>query len=341
MVRRAPGSERFGRGERARGTATVDGVSTGAPVAGVAVGTGDAATDPSPAFAGAVMAGVVVIWGLGPPITKLISAPALVGVSVRFWLSIPLVWAVTYATGGRVTKEVLRRTALAGALFGINLAFVFSALHHSSVAVLAVIQTLQPGIVLLVAGRWLGERATGWHISWTAVGVVGVVVAILGGDPEVRGSALGVVFGVASMLTFTGYYLINRRARSTTPISPMEWMCGVTLFAGLFITPIALASSSVDDYRQLAGLDWLYLLFVAVVVGIVGHTMMSWAHRFIPAARSSLILLAMNIVAIAAAWPIHDEPVTLVQAAGGIVVLIAVAAVLSRPASVRLVPVRA
>jgi drug/metabolite transporter (DMT)-like permease len=146
---------------------------------------------------------------------------------------------------------------------------------------------------------------------------------------------------VLSMLTFTGYYLINRRARSTTPISPMEWMCGVTLFAGLTITPIALATSSVDDYRQLAGADWLYLLFVAVVVGIVGHTMMSWAHRFVPAARSSLILLAMNIVAIAAAWPIHDEPVTVVQGAGGVVVLIAVAAVLSRPASVRLVPVRA
>jgi drug/metabolite transporter (DMT)-like permease len=281
------------------------------------------------------MAMVVVIWGLGPPITKLISAPALVGVSVRFWLSVPIVWILTYATGGRVTREVLRRTAFAGALFGVNLAFVFSALHHSSVAVLAVIQTLQPGIVLLVAGRWLGERATPWHIAWTAVGVLGVVVAILGGDPEVRGSALGIAFGVASMLTFTGYYLINRQARSTTSISPMEWMCGVTLFAGLFITPIALLSSSADDYRELAGVDWLYLLFVAVIVGIVGHTMMSWAHRYIPAARSSLFLLAMNVVAIAAAWPIHDEPVTVVQAIGGLVVLVAVAAVLRRPASVR------
>ena len=140
-------------------------MSTEAPVTGVADDPGGGVADPSPALAGAVMAGVVVIWGLGPPITKLISAPALVGVSVRFWISVPLVWAATYATGGRVTKEVLKRTALAGALFGINLAFVFSALHHSSVAVLAVIQTLQPGIVLLVAGRWLGERATGWHIS--------------------------------------------------------------------------------------------------------------------------------------------------------------------------------
>jgi drug/metabolite transporter (DMT)-like permease len=285
------------------------------------------------------MAAVVVIWGLGPPVTKLISAPPLVGVSVRFWVSVPLVWTITYATGGRVSREVLRRTALAGALFGINLAFVFSALQHSSVAVLAVIQTLQPGVVLLVAGAWLGERATGWHLGWTAVGVLGVVVAILGGKPEVRGDAIGIVFGAASMLTFTGYYLLNRRARATTPINPMEWMAGVTLFAGLFITPIALVSTSADDYRQLAGADWLYLLFVALVVGILGHTLMSWAHRFIPAARSSLILLAMNVVAIAAAWPIHDEPVTLLQAAGGVVVLVAVAAVLSRPASVQVVAV--
>ena len=285
------------------------------------------------------MAAVVVIWGLGPPVTKLISAPPLVGVSMRFWISIPLVWAITYAMGGRVTTRVLRSTAAAGVLFGVNLAFVFAALHHASVAVLAVIATLQPGIVLLVAGRWLGEVPTRWHIGWTAVGVLGVAVAILGGDPEVRGSVLGIVFGVASMLTFTAYYLINRRARSTTAITPMEWMCGVTLFAGLFITPIALLTSSADDYRRLAGADWLYLLFVAVVVGIVGHTMMSWAHRFIPAARSSLFLLAMNVVAIAAAWPIHDEPVTPVQALGGVVVLGAVAAVLSRPASVRVVGV--
>jgi drug/metabolite transporter (DMT)-like permease len=293
--------------------------------------------EPTALAAGAVMVSVIVIWGLGPPVTKLITAPPLVAVSMRFWLSVPLVWIFTYATGGRVTRAVLQRTALPGVLFGINLALVFAALQHSSVAVLAVIQTLQPGVVLLIAGRWLGERATAWHVGWTTVGVIGVAVAILGGDPEVRGSAVGVALCVGSMLTFTGYYLINRRARSTTPISPMEWMCGVTLFAGLFVTPIALATSSVDDYRQLDGADWLYLVFVAVVVGIVGHAMMSWAHRFIPAARSSLFLLAMNVVAIAVAWPLHDEPVELVQAAGGLVVLVAVAAVLTRPASVKVV----
>jgi drug/metabolite transporter (DMT)-like permease len=280
------------------------------------------------------MAAVVVIWGLGPPVTKLISAPALVSVSVRFWISIPILWALAHLTGRRMSTHVLRHTALAGVLFGINLAFVFSALHHASVAVIAVIQALQPGVVLLVAGRWLGERATRWHVAWTVVGVGGVAVVILGGDRAVHSDATGFFFAVAAMLTFTAYYLINRRVRSTTAIDPVQWMAGVTLFAGLAITPVALVSSSLDDYRQLGGMDWAYLGFVAGAVGIVGHTLMSWVHKFAAASRSSLFLLAMNVVAIGVAWPIHHEPVTLIQAAGGIVVLGAVAAVISRPAAV-------
>ena len=291
---------------------------------------------PSTGVATAVMATIVVVWGLGPPVTKLISAPPLVGVSMRFWLSIPILWGVAYASGRRITLEHLRRTALAGTFFGANLALVFAALDEASVAVLSVIMALQPGIVLLAAGRWLGERATRWHVAWTAAGIVGVSVVILGGDPEVRGSAQGIAFGVGALFTFTIYYLINRKVRASTGMDPIEWMAGATLFAGIVVTPLALATSSWDDYRQLAGADWLYLGFVAVVVGIVGHTLMSWSHRFIPASRSSLYLLAMNVVAVAAAWPLHDEPVTLVQALGGLAVLGAVAAVLSRPASVEL-----
>lgn len=278
------------------------------------------------------MAVIVIIWGLGPPVTKLISAPPLVSVSVRFWLSTPLVWAIAYATGRRMSVAILRRTALAGLLLGVNLAFVFTALQHASVAILAVTQALSPGIVLLVAGRWLGERATLWHVVWTGVAITGVAVVVLGGDPAVRGDTFGFILAVASMLTFTAYYLINRWVRSTTVIDPIQWMAGVTLFAGMAITPMALATSSPADYRQLGGADWLYLAFVAAVVGVLSHTLMSWAHKYIAASRSSLCLLAMNVVAIGVAWPLHDEPVTWTQVGGAVIVLGAVAAVLTRPA---------
>jgi drug/metabolite transporter (DMT)-like permease len=289
---------------------------------------------PGKAAAATVMAGVVVIWGLGPPVTKLISAPPMVGASVRFWLAIPVLWGLAQLRGVAPDREVLRRCAVAGVLFGVNLAFVFAALQQTTVAVLSVIMALQPGVVLLVAGRWLGERPTRWHVAWTAVGIAAVAVVILGGGPEVRGDAAGIALGVGALLTFTGYYVLTRQIRSTTSIDAISWMAGVTLFAGVTVTPLALATSSWDDYGQLGGADWVYLGFVAIVVGIVGHTMMSWSHRFIAASRSSLYLLAMNVVAVAAAWPLHDEPVSALQALGGLVVLAAVAAVVSRPAAV-------
>jgi drug/metabolite transporter (DMT)-like permease len=278
---------------------------------------------------------VVCLWGLGPPVTKLITAPALVSVSIRFWFSAPIVLAMAYASGRRMSFRVMRYTALPGALFACNLVVVFIALKHTSVAVTTVIQSLQPGIVLLVAGRWMGERATTWHVAWTAVGLAGVVVVVTGGNAEVRGNALGIACAVGSMLIFTTYYLINRRVRFTHNMDPIEWITGIMVFAALAITPVALLTSSPDDYRQVGGIDWLYLAFVGGIIGIVGHTMMSWAHKFIPASRSSLYLLGMNIVAVSAAWPLHDEPVTVIQVVGGAIVLGSLAAVVSRPASVR------
>ena len=86
---------------------------------------------PSTALAGAVMASIVVIWGLGPPVTKLISAPPLVGASLRFWLAVPLILGTTYATGRRLSRATLRATALPGALFGLNLLCVFATLQHA------------------------------------------------------------------------------------------------------------------------------------------------------------------------------------------------------------------
>jgi len=55
-------------------------------------------------------------------------------------------------------------------------------------------------------------------------------------------------------------------------------------------------------------------------------------HRFVDATRSSLYLLLMHPVVIISAWLIHDEPLTLFQMTGSLVLLGAVAAVISRPA---------
>lgn len=277
------------------------------------------------------MALVIVLWGLGPPISKLITAPPVVTASVRFWASVPVVVLATYVAGQRITLSTLRHTWLAGALFGLNMVSVFAALQHSSVAVLSIMMAMQPGVVLIIAGMFMGERVGRWHIAWTLVGIGGVSIVILGNGPDVKLSGLGLLFGVCSVLSFTGYYLINRSVRSRVDIHPLEWMSGSTIFSAITVTPVAIIATDLDDYRELGGIDFLYLFYVAGVVGIFSHTLMSWVHRFIPATRSSLAMLGMTVVAVVSAWPINGEPITLQQAIGGFVVLGAVAAVISRP----------
>lgn len=283
------------------------------------------------AAAGWSLVAVVVLWGLGPPITKLISAPPLVGASLRLWVSTPVMWLAAGLLGRPISPYVLRRTAVAGVLLAANQGLIFAALGSTSVAVVSVILALQPGVVLFVSGPLLGERPSTWHIAWTGVGIGGVALVILGGEPEVSGSVLGTVLALGAMLSFTGYYVITRLVRTRTPIDSVQWMAGTTSFAALAITPVAVLTSGVDDYRQIDGADWLYVGFVAIAVGLIGHTAMSWTHRYVSASRSSLYLLAMHVVAIGAAWPINGEPVTGPQVLGGAIVLGAVGAVVSRP----------
>jgi drug/metabolite transporter (DMT)-like permease len=278
------------------------------------------------------MAAVIIAWGLGPPVSKLISAPPLVAVFARMWLSVPVLYAVAAGHNGhRPTLASLRLAAPAGALFGINLCFVFATFHHASIAVLSVMAALQPGLVLLVAGRLLGERPTRWHVAWTVVGIFGTSLVILGAGDAVETSWLGVLFATLALLTFTGFFVATKLARMNHQVDAISWLADLTLVSAITVTPLTLIGADRDDFAQLAGIDWFWLAFIVLVTGILGHGLMSWVHGFIDASRSSLYVLSMNVVAVGAAWPIHDEPLTLVQLAGGLVVLGAVAAVVSRP----------
>lgn len=288
----------------------------------------------APALAGVAMAGVILAWGMGPPISKLISAPPLVAVFCRFWLSVPVLVTWLYASGHRLTFRLLRTTAPAGVLFGLNMICVFSSFRHASIATLSVMSALQPGLVLVVAGRFLGERPTGWHRLWTGVGIGGAVVVILGAGSAVRSSVLGIGFSTAALVTFTAYFVCTRvvRARAAHPVDAIEWMTGVTITSAVTVTPFTALSAGRSDFAQIGGTDWLWLTFAVFVTGVLGHVLMAWALRHIEASKASLYLLTMNVVAVAASWPIHHEPLAIVQMLGGAVVIGAVAAVISRPA---------
>ena len=277
---------------------------------------------------------VVFAWGSGPVITKLITAPALVGVLWRFGISFPVLFALVAVRRGRVSRNTLRRAALPGISFGINLVFVFRAVQEATVAVLAVATTLQPALILIIAGPMFRERPTGRHVVLTLVGIGGAAGVILGAGDELQASPLGMMFAFLAVITFTVYFVLTRLARSTTEVDPFEWMAAINLWAFVAVVPPALLLVDRGDWGQINGRDWLWLIVLAYVTGVFGHVLMSWVHAYVQAARSSLTLLTMNIVAVSLAWPVHDEPMTLPQGLAGLVVIGAVGAALRIPPQV-------
>ena len=278
-----------------------------------------------------VLGVVVLSWGAGPVITKLITAPPVVGVILRFALSVPVLFALVQLRGGRVSLETFRRAALPGLAFGVNLIFVFAAVQEATIAVIAVSIALQPALLLFVAGPLFGERPTLAHVMWTFFGVLGAAVVILGAGEELRASGLGILFAIMALLTFSVYFVLTRLARSTVDVDPVEWMAAInvwSLVAALVPAPFLIRSG---DFGQLDWTDFFWLLVLAYLTGVFGHVLMSWVHGYIEAARSALYLLSMNLVAVGLAWPVHDELVTLLQLVGGLVVLISVASVIRLP----------
>lgn len=275
---------------------------------------------------------VVLSWGAGPVITKLITTHPVIGVVIRFALSVPLLLGLLRLRGQRLDAVVLRQTALPGIAFGINLIFVFFALQEATVAVLSVSVALQPALLLLVAGPMFGERPTVRHVGWTLLGVVGAAGVILGAGEELRTSALGLLYAGTALITFSTYFVLTRLARSNTDVDPVRWMAGINLWsllAALMPAPFLIGRSELAEV-DLVDLGWLIVL--AYVTGVFGHVLMSWVHGYIEAARSALFLLAMNLVAVGLAWPVHDEPVTVRQGLSGLIVLGSVAMVIRLPA---------
>lgn len=270
------------------------------------------------------VAAAVSSWGFGGVLVKLMSISGLSLAFYRLWLGFVLMLVISTLARKRVTLDVLRRAAPAGLLFGVNVAFFFSAVRLTTVANANLISALQPAIVLVAAGPLFGERAGLREIAWTAVSIAGVAIVIVAGAGSPAWNPTGDLLAVGAVVTFTGYFLVSKHVRAT--VGTLEYMTGVQLASAIVITPIALVPGGHID--MLYRFDWLWLAVIVFGTGVGAHILINWAHRFVDVSLSSLMMLATPVVAGIAAWAILDESLTAIQIGGSLITLAAILAVI-------------
>ena len=133
-------------------------------------------------------------------------------------------------------------------------------------------------------------------------------------DPgRMVGDGLGVVTGIF----FGLYFLAVRAARSNTGAARVTFEVSVITAVLLFITAMLLE----PHFLPRSGSGWATLLALALVSHAGGQGLLSVALGRLPATFSSLVIFLESIAAAGFAWLILGEPVTLLQAFGGLVIV--------------------
>jgi drug/metabolite transporter (DMT)-like permease len=106
------------------------------------------------------------------------------------------------------------------------------------------------------------------------------------------------------------------------------------VWAALAVTPMALVSGLALDAIDSADVFWLVVVLIGP--GALGHLIMNWVITELPLGITALNMLPATVLSIAVAWPVHGEPVTLLQVVAGAVTLVAVGLVVNgRPSWLR------
>jgi drug/metabolite transporter (DMT)-like permease len=268
----------------------------------------------------------VVAWGFGGIFIKLSSFAGITFAFYRLALSFFVMLIALLVSGRRLTWAVIRQSAPGGVFLGLDVCLFFSAVKLTSIADATIIGALQPVLVMLVAGRWFGERFGRPEVLLAGASVIGVAMVAVGSTGSPAFSVRGDLLAAAALFSWTGYWLVSKKVRATMPA--LEYMTGVMLTASFVAAPILLLSGKPLTTNDPT--DWLWLALFVIFAGAGGQFVAAWAQRYIEVWLSSLLLQGMPVVASLAAWAILGEPLTPMIVAGGAVVVAATGAIIVR-----------
>ena len=247
-----------------------------------------------------------------------------------------LVLAVPAVLALRGRWAVLRRNAVSVVLFGLlgvatAQACFFNAVRYLPVGVALLLEYL--GIVLVVGWMWLvhGQRPRLLTVAGSVTALCGLVL-VLDLTGAGRLDPVGVLWGLGAGVGLAGYFVIAGRIDAGLPSVVMAsggmavGALALLLLGGIGALPLAAGTADVSfgGHRvswlvPIAGLS-LIAAVVAYLAGVAGT-------RLLGARLSSFVGLTEVMFAVLIAWLVLDELPSLIQLAGGVLILGGVALV--------------
>ena len=260
----------------------------------------------------------VAAWGIGPIFTKAMTVDTPAIVFYRMLIGAPMMIAMAYRTGGALTRDLMRKTALPGILFGLSFLSGFASVKMTSIANATLITTVQPILVLFVAPKLFGERIRARQLLYSAFSMAGVLLVVLAAASTSGAKLSGDLMALLNVVIWTVYFILSKKRR-VAGIHSWSYLAAVFLWASFFILPFGVVAS--NDLGAMESLDWVYVVAMAIGPGLVGHGLMTWAQSHVDVTLASLLGLMSPVISTVAAWFVFGESLTPWQIVGAAVVL--------------------
>ena len=225
-----------------------------------------------------------------------------------------LAWIERRRFGPR-TRRDLKLSLWAGAFFAADLIFWHYAIRDVGAGLATVLANLQ--VVLVVLGAWLtlGERPEPRVVAAVPIALFGIVLisGVLGSGAYGHDPVRGVIFGVATGLTYAGFILVLRQGGRDLrrPVAPLF---EATVAATVFAVVAGLAIGNVDLVPSWPAHGWLLLL--AFSSQVVGWLLISMSLPRLPAALTSVLLTMQPVGTVILGVILLGEAPSLVQLIG-------------------------
>jgi drug/metabolite transporter (DMT)-like permease len=264
------------------------------------------------------------------------NAPSLVIAAGRLTLATlilaPLAWTQKRSELASLSRGELGLALLSGFFLALHFATWISSLEYTTVASSVVLVSTVPLWVALLSPVTLKE-------SVARLVLVGMALALVGGaivgmsdactwdaaglacpslSEFVRGQAfLGDLLALVGAVAAAGYLLIGRKLRAR--ISLLSYIFMVYGMAAVVLLGIMFAAG--QSPLGYPPQTYLWLLLLALIPQLIGHSTYNWALGYLSAAYVSIALLGEPIGSTILAYFLLSETPTLFKIVGGILIL--------------------
>ena len=211
-----------------------------------------------------------------------------------------------------------KRIFWAGVFFTGDLAFWHWSLMLTSVTAATLEANLAPLFVALITWIVWRERPKPRFLAALAIAFTGVLLIMSPTLGQARGALTGDLLGLGTAAFYGAYMIVVARLATTYGTGAL--MLRTTLIFTVLLAPLMMDQKILPDNLH----GWALLIGLAVSAQVVGQGLIAYALARLPASFSSLALLLQPFAAAIYAGALLGERLSLVQIAGGVIVLAAI-----------------